>query len=246
MRLASLALPLSANSHSLHYGYQFNLRVESHRTTSHQRSQSNLPNLWTELIGRDVIIEDLLRDIGTQRFVTIVGSGGIGKTTVAIAVAQRASEMFKDGAMFVDFTTLKSQPMLVNRIASALRLPVPSTSREVSVLNWLQDRNMLLILDNCEHVLEASAFLVEEILRSCPGVPTADPSSGTDVSSPSVEENPDKLRASFLAFKFWRRCGDIHWTNLWKRQWSGWARTLKQPHTIANFRTEGRYGNTSK
>jgi predicted ATPase/DNA-binding winged helix-turn-helix (wHTH) protein len=151
-------------------GYQFNLRVESHRTTSHQRSRSNLPHLWTELIGREAVIEDLLREIVAHRFITIVGSGGIGKTSVAIAGGQRASSMFEDGAVFVDFTTLSSQPMMINRIAGALRLPVSSTSLETSVLNCLKDRKTLLIFDNCEHVLEASAYLVEQILRACPEV----------------------------------------------------------------------------
>jgi predicted ATPase/DNA-binding winged helix-turn-helix (wHTH) protein len=151
-------------------GYQFNLRVESHQTTSRQRSRSNLPHLWAELIGREGVIQNLLRDFIVHRFVTIVGSGGIGKTSVAVATGQRASSMFEDGAVFVDFTTLTSQPMLINRIAGALRLPVSSTSLETSVLDCLQDRNMLLIFDNCEHVIEASAHLVEKILRACPGV----------------------------------------------------------------------------
>jgi DNA-binding winged helix-turn-helix (wHTH) protein len=79
-------------------GYKCNLRVESHRTTSRQRSRSNLPHIWTELIGREDVTEDLLPDATAHRFITIVGSGGIGKTSVAIAVGQRASSTFEDGA----------------------------------------------------------------------------------------------------------------------------------------------------
>jgi predicted ATPase len=71
--------------------------------------------------------------------------------------------------VFVDFTTVTSEPMLINRIADALRLPVSSTSLEASLLNCLQDRKMLLIFDNCEHVVEASAHLIERILRACSG-----------------------------------------------------------------------------
>ena len=151
-------------------GYQFNLRVEAHRTTSHQRSRSNLPHLWTELIGRDAILEDLTRGVNTHRFITLVGSGGIGKTSVAIALGQKASSTFEDGAVFVDFTTLTLQSMLINRLAGALRLPMSSGRLETSVLDSLQARNTLLIFDNCEHVLEGSAHLVELILRACPGV----------------------------------------------------------------------------
>ena len=151
-------------------GYQFNLRVEAHRTTSHQRSRSNLPQLWTELIGREAILQDLTRGVSTHRFITLVGSGGIGKTSVAIALGQKASSTFEDGAVFVDFTTLTLQPMLINRLAGALRLPMSSGRLETSVLDSLQARNTLLIFDNCEHVLEGSAYLVELILRACPGV----------------------------------------------------------------------------
>jgi predicted ATPase/DNA-binding winged helix-turn-helix (wHTH) protein len=151
-------------------GYQFNLPVDAHRTTSRQRHRSNLPSLWTELIGRETVIEALLQDTSAHRFVTVVGSGGIGKTSVAVATGQRAAEMYEDGAVFVDFTTLTSQPMLINRLAGALRLPVSSSSLEVSILDCLRDRNMLLIFDNCEHVLEPSAHLVEQILRSSPEV----------------------------------------------------------------------------
>ena len=151
-------------------GYQFNLRVEVHRTTSHQRNRSNLPQSWTELIGRDAVLKDLTRDINAHRFITLVGSGGIGKTSVAIALGQKASATFEDGAVFVDFTTLTLQPMLINRLAGALRLPVSSGRLETSVLDSLHDRKTLIIFDNCEHVLEGSAHLAELILRACPGV----------------------------------------------------------------------------
>ena len=148
-------------------GYKFNLPVKSHRTTSRQRTHSNLPHLWTELIGRDAIVEDLLRAIATRRLVTLVGSGGIGKTSVAIAAGHRASSVFEDGAVFVELTPLTSKGMLISRIAGALRLPVSSIGLEAAVLNCLHDRRLLLIFDNCEHVLEASSYVVDRILRAC-------------------------------------------------------------------------------
>lgn len=148
-------------------GYQFNLAVKTYRTTSKQRTSSNLPSLWAELVGRETDIEQLLKDVEEHRLVTIVGSGGIGKTSVAISGGWRAAEMHEDGAVFVDFTTSTSRAMLASRIAGALRLPVSTRSTESSVIEHLREKNMLLILDNCEHVIEAATTLIEEILREC-------------------------------------------------------------------------------
>ncbi|WP_263357233.1 ATP-binding protein [Acidicapsa ligni] len=150
-------------------GYQFNLAVEAHRTTARQRIRSSLPNLWTALIGRENAIERLLHDISAHRFVTLVGSGGIGKTSVALAAGHKAASCYEDGAVFVDFTTMTTRHMLMNRLASALRLPLTSSDQETSVLECLHDRETLLIFDNCEHVLEESAYLAEQVLRSSPG-----------------------------------------------------------------------------
>jgi predicted ATPase/DNA-binding winged helix-turn-helix (wHTH) protein len=150
-------------------GYQFNLAVELHRTTARQRIRSSLPNPWTELIGREDAIEGLLQDISMHRLVTLVGSGGIGKTSVALAAGHKAASLYEDGAVFVDFTTLTTRTMLMNRLASALRLPLTSSDQERSLLECLRDRQVLLIFDNCEHVLEQSAYLAEQVLRSSPG-----------------------------------------------------------------------------
>ena len=151
-------------------GYQFNLPVSASRTTAKQRRRSNVPHLWTELVGREADIQRLLRDVENYRFVTIVGSGGIGKTSIAIAGGWRAAEMYEDGAVFVDFTNSTSRSILASRIAGALRLPVSSASSESAVIECLRDRTLLLILDNCEHVVEEAAPLIEEILRECAGL----------------------------------------------------------------------------
>jgi predicted ATPase/DNA-binding winged helix-turn-helix (wHTH) protein len=150
-------------------GYQFNLTVDSHRTTARQRTRSSLPNLWTGLIGRDEVVERLLGDISVHRFVALVGSGGIGKTSVALAVGHRAASLYDDGAVFVDFTTLTTRSMLMNRLSGALKLSLTSGDQERSILECLRDRQILLIFDNCEHVLEEAGYLAEQALRSSPG-----------------------------------------------------------------------------
>jgi predicted ATPase/DNA-binding winged helix-turn-helix (wHTH) protein len=151
-------------------GYQFNLRVESHRTTARQRNRSSLPNLWTDLIGREDILNRLSADIEAYRFVSLVGSGGVGKTSVALALGHRAAELYEDGVVFADFTTLSSRSMLVDRLVGILRLPASETPPETMLLEHLSDRKSLLILDNCEHILEAAADLVEQMLRAGPEV----------------------------------------------------------------------------
>jgi predicted ATPase/DNA-binding winged helix-turn-helix (wHTH) protein len=151
-------------------GYQFNLRVASHRTTARQRNSSSLPNLWMDLIGREDILDRLSTDIETHRFVSLVGSGGVGKTSVALALGHRAAELYEDGVVFADFTTLSSRSMLVDRLIGTLRLPPTESPTETLLLEHLRNRKSLLILDNCEHILKAAAELVEQILRTCPEV----------------------------------------------------------------------------
>ena len=122
------------------------------------------------MVGREADIKRLLKDIEDHRFVTIVGSGGIGKTSVAISGGWRVAEMYEDGAVFVDFTTSTSRAMLASRVAGALRLPVSTGTTESSIIEHLREKNMLLVLDNCEHVVEAATALIEEILRGCGSV----------------------------------------------------------------------------
>jgi predicted ATPase/DNA-binding winged helix-turn-helix (wHTH) protein len=151
-------------------GYQFNLAVKAYRTTSKQRTSTNLPSLWTELVGREEDLARLQKEVEDHRFVTIVGSGGIGKTSVAIAEGWRAAEMHEDGAIFVDFTTSTTRAMLASRIAGALRLPVSTSTIESSIIEYLRDKDTLLIVDNCEHVIEPATELIEGILRECGSV----------------------------------------------------------------------------
>ena len=151
-------------------GYRFVLPVSLQKATVQQRAHSNVPTLLTELVGRDNVVKELLESVERFRFVSIIGSGGIGKTSVALAVSALAIERYEDGACFVDLTPIDNASSLPFALASALRLPSSSSIDQAAIIDCLRVRKMLLVFDNCEHLIEGSANLAEAVLRECPDV----------------------------------------------------------------------------
>jgi predicted ATPase len=122
------------------------------------------------MVGRIDCIQELSAQLATSRFVTIVGSGGVGKTTVAIAVAHNLLEAFSGAVVFADLGTVEDADMVISALASALGLSVASRDPQPNLVAFLRDKRMLLILDNCEHVIEAAAVLTEELFLAAPQV----------------------------------------------------------------------------
>jgi predicted ATPase/DNA-binding winged helix-turn-helix (wHTH) protein len=151
-------------------GYQFAMPVTHRKTENYQKSWVNVPPLLAKLIGRDQVIQEILSDLADRRLISIVGSGGIGKTSVALATAGRAIEIYPDGVFFVDFTSLTVSSPLAFALASSLRLPASSGIDEMAVFDYLGPRETLIVFDNCEHVIEAAASFAEKVLRECPNV----------------------------------------------------------------------------
>lgn len=120
------------------------------------------------LIGRDPLILSLADLVLSQRFVTITGPGGIGKTTVALAVAQRLQGRFHQGMCFVDLAPATSGQWVAGMLANALGIQSVSDDPLQNVASMLANSPLLLVLDNCEHVLQATADAVEVLLRSAP------------------------------------------------------------------------------
>jgi predicted ATPase/DNA-binding SARP family transcriptional activator len=124
---------------------------------------TNVPAPVTELIGRDHAIARVRELLAAGRLVTLTGPGGVGKTSVAVAVA--LAETYPDGAWLVDLTTWDGSGDLTELVLSALS--IPGTQQLATAL---RERRMLLVLDNCEHVLEPVADLVGPLLPAAPGV----------------------------------------------------------------------------
>ena len=129
-----------------------------------------LPALMTDMIDRADSVAALTAQLSRQRFITIVGPGGIGKTTVALAVARGLINAYEDGVRFVDLAPLGDPRPVPTALAEALGLETLSDDPSPGLVAALRDRRMLLVLDNCEHVIEASAAWAAEVLNGAPGV----------------------------------------------------------------------------
>src|SRR5258705_2086399 len=135
-----------------------------------QTASHNLPARLTSTIGRTDVVSALAALLAERRFVTIAGSGGIGKTTVALAVAEELLASYVDGVRFVDLAPIVDPLVLPSTVGSILGISVPSHDPLPALSAFLKDRNLLIVLDNCEHVVEAAAVLAESLLKGAAGV----------------------------------------------------------------------------
>lgn len=133
-------------------------------------SHANLPARLGRMVGRDTDIAQLVAQLTVARFVSIVGSGGVGKTTVAVAVGHHLMEAFAGATLFVDLGTLSDPDLVPTATASMLGLSVQSDDATPSVIAYLRDKRVLLILDTCEHLIDAVARLAAQIFAAAPNV----------------------------------------------------------------------------
>ncbi len=129
----------------------------------------NLPFLRASFVGRDEEMSALLSLLRTTGILTLVGLGGVGKTRLAVQLAQQVLGDFPDGAWLVELASL-SDPAFVSRaVADAARVAeVPGRDIEDVLVEAMVDKAALLVLDNCEHVIEAAAVLAERLSSHCP------------------------------------------------------------------------------
>jgi predicted ATPase/DNA-binding winged helix-turn-helix (wHTH) protein len=128
----------------------------------------NLPALLTRVVGRDGVISRLAQQLARRRFLTIVGPGGIGKTTVAVAVADRVRASYKHGAWFVGLASLSDPDLVLSGLCALLGITLSGVDPLSILAAWLRDKHILIVVDNCEHVIGATAALAEAILKAAP------------------------------------------------------------------------------
>lgn len=125
----------------------------------------------TDFVGRQDELAQLTALLSGSRLVTVVGPGGVGKTRVALVAAAQAAASYPDGPWIVELSNLRDPLLLPNTVAGVLGLPEQdSRSALDALLEYLRDRRLLLILDTCEHLLDACAALAQAVLRATPGV----------------------------------------------------------------------------
>jgi predicted ATPase/DNA-binding winged helix-turn-helix (wHTH) protein len=130
----------------------------------------NLPHALTRMIGREETVAALVSRLASERLVTIVGPGGIGKTTVALAVAERLIASYEDGVWLVDLAPLSDPRLAPSAVATALGLGIRNENALPGLVAGLKDKRLLLVLDTCEHVLDAAAGLASALLSSAPQI----------------------------------------------------------------------------
>ena len=134
------------------------------------RERLVLPPALARMVGRDEAVRTIAADLIADRFVTIIGPGGIGKTTVALSVAHTLFEEFDGAVCFVDLSTVTEPNLVAVTIASKLGLSVQTEQVMPALMLCLRTLRILMVLDNCEHVVEATATLTEKIIQEAAGV----------------------------------------------------------------------------
>jgi predicted ATPase/class 3 adenylate cyclase len=180
----------------------------------------NLPVQLTEFIGRDDDVVQVAEALDAHRVVTLTGVGGVGKTRLALQVAAQFADRFRHGTWFCDLAPVATPEGVVGAIADALGIDAGTVDPAEALVTWLRHHQALLVIDNCEHVLDESARIVEELVRGCPdlsvlatsrealnapgeqilgvrslGVPADGATAGTMVEAESVRLFLDRARA---------------------------------------------------
>ena len=130
----------------------------------------NVPSSLSRVIGRDEAIQTIAIEMGGRRLLTIIGPGGIGKTTVALAAAALLLPDFKEQVCFIDLSALTHDMVVARKVAAVLGVRTTTEDPIDTLVTFLRERTMLLVFDNCEHVIDSVAELVECLLRNAPHI----------------------------------------------------------------------------
>jgi predicted ATPase/DNA-binding winged helix-turn-helix (wHTH) protein len=127
------------------------------------RHQGRLPARPNMMIGRETAVSEVSNKLRNEQFVTLLGPGGIGKTTIALAVGRETAETFGGEVYFVDLESLTDPRHVAGAVAASLGLELTSRDSDLELVDLVRSRKLLIILDSCEHVIEAVALLAEQL-----------------------------------------------------------------------------------
>jgi predicted ATPase/DNA-binding SARP family transcriptional activator len=132
---------------------------------------AQLPVRLTPLVGRESELNDIVSAVGRARLLTLTGPGGAGKTRLALAAARSASASFPAGVCWVELAQLEDPGIVAPTVASKLGVPdTPGQDATEAVAEYVADHQVLVVLDNCEHLAGAAALLAENLLAACPAL----------------------------------------------------------------------------
>jgi predicted ATPase/transcriptional regulator with XRE-family HTH domain len=136
-----------------------------------EQSQQSLPAQMSSLVGRDEMVSEVGSLLATHRMVSLVGSGGVGKTRAAVQVAENVVGGWRDGVWFVGLAPLRDPALVAGTVAGVIGMQERGEGPVLqSMVAALRRQHLLLVLDNCEHVLGGAAVVADAILRGCPHV----------------------------------------------------------------------------
>ncbi len=132
---------------------------------------AQLPVRLTPLVGRESELNDIVHAVARARLLTLTGPGGTGKTRLALAAARSARESFPAGVCWVELAQIEDPGIVAATVASKLGVPdTPGQDATDAVAEYLADHQVLVVLDNCEHLAGATAVLTENLLSACPAL----------------------------------------------------------------------------
>lgn len=132
---------------------------------------NNLPAGLTNFIGREKEMMELKNILNTSRLITLLGPGGTGKSRLAVQLGAEKIDEYENGVRLIELASLRDPELLNNNIANVLNLKEDGTDQSGEIIiNYLKDKKILLIIDNCEHLIKHCAEICEYILNKCPGV----------------------------------------------------------------------------
>lgn len=151
-------------------GYSFvgavvSIAAVAESSNARPRHRGRLPARPIVMVGREAVVEEVGDKLRSERFVTLLGPGGIGKTSIALAVGRAAAEQFGDEIRFVDLESLTDPRQVAAAVAASLGLALGSKDLTPELVDLIRSRKLLIILDSCEHVVEAVAAFAEQLYQ---------------------------------------------------------------------------------